>query len=108
MPLGTLVRGLGVCQVFEGGIGERKNGNRPRCQPAPLSTKASPFIRQKALLRLEPSANAGSRTPVNFRWYSKAGADRHEPDSLRGRIIRSPFAIFKLTETTVGYSQDSC
>lgn len=107
MPLGTLVRGLGVCQVFEGVIGERKNGNRPRCQPAPLSTKASPFVRQKALLRLEPSVNAGSRTPVNFGWYSKTVRTAHEPDSLRGRIIRSPFAIFKLTETTVGYSQDS-
>jgi hypothetical protein len=56
----------------------------------------------------EPSVNAGSRAPVNFEWYSKPVRTAHEPDSLRGRIIRSPFAIFKLTETTVGYSQDSC
>jgi hypothetical protein len=32
MLLGTLVRGLGVCQVFERGIGNREKKKRSTCE----------------------------------------------------------------------------
>jgi hypothetical protein len=58
--------------------------------------------------RADAAINAGTAAQANFEWYSKPVRAAHEPDSSRGGIIRSPFAILKLTETTFGYRQDSC
>jgi hypothetical protein len=85
MSLGTLVRGLGVCQVFGDGIGNREDGDQSRCDRSALAPEFFHAIRKKAPLPVDQSVNAGRTAPVNFRCYPNPVEPAHGADASRGR-----------------------
>jgi hypothetical protein len=85
MSLGTLVRGLGVCQVFGDGIGNREDGDQSRCDRSALAPEVFHAIRKKAPLPVDQSVNAGRTAPVNFRCYPNPVEPAHGADASRGR-----------------------
>jgi len=74
-----------MCQVFESGIGNREDEERPTCEQQAVLLGVVPLIRQKSRLRFDQRVNAGITAAVNFGWYSNPVRADHSQDSGHGR-----------------------
>jgi len=72
MLLGTLVRGLGVCQVFESVIGNREKKKRSNCEGPAAWREVVRVVVHKSRVRLDQVVKVGITAAVNFGWYSNA------------------------------------